>query len=176
MSRAPTQSNTVYNPAFAELNPGEIYTSQVPLQLSIMLLAKQWADCRSKDPNTKVGAAVYDSESGGIFLGYNGFPSGFPDLKAVWDNRDATKAHNKYEYVVHAEVNAIRKAAQLMGNLGGCVLYVTHFPCHRCMKDAIIPSGLRRVIYADSYPHDDYSVILAQGCGVDMRQLQEQVC
>ena len=48
----------------------------------------------------------------------------------------------------HAEVNAIRKAGQVLGthNLEGCTLYATGHPCPMCLS-AIIWSNITKVYY-----------------------------
>lgn len=138
-----------------------VYTSRSPIDVSCMALAVLWAELRSKDPRTKVGACVYHPKSGGLFLGYNGFPVGISDLKSVWDQRDQTRVMSKYTVVVHAEVNAIRKALTVFSDLTECLLYVTHYPCHRCMKDSIIPSGLKTVVYMNHLPADPATEDLA---------------
>lgn len=149
-----------------ETVPEEVYKSAADLDKAILYLCSIWAGMRSKDPRTKVGACVYDPQSGSMAFGYNGFPKGVPDLKAVWDVRDN---EHKYAYVVHAEVNAIAKARMVPSlNLQECILYVTHFPCHHCMKDAIIPSGLRTVKYCYDYPDDPLSKKLATYAGVQL--------
>jgi len=125
----------------------DVYTSAAPIDVSCLLITTLWAQMRSKDPRTKVGAGIYDPVSGAIYLGYNGLPAGVPDLKSIWDNRDAYAPGNKYLYAIHAEANAIRKAAQAIGDLAHCILYVTHYPCHSCMKDFIIPFGIKHVVY-----------------------------
>ncbi len=53
----------------------------------------------------------------------------------------------------HAEINALREAAQKLGNyrLDGCDLYVTLEPCAMC-AGAIFNSRIRRVIYAAPEP------------------------
>mgnify|MGYP003496436163 FL=1 len=51
----------------------------------------------------------------------------------------------KYPYVVHAELNAILNS---IGDLKGCTIYVSLFPCHECVK-AIIQSGIKEIIYED---------------------------
>lgn len=126
-----------------------IRKSAVDLNAAIMLMAETWARCRSKDPNTKVGACVYDPDSGTMFFGYNGFARGVTDSATRWQ-RPA-----KYEYVIHAEDNAITKAYQGRGQLDGCVLYVTHKPCHKCMSK-IIQSGIKCVYY--KIKHDDSKI------------------
>lgn len=128
----------------------DCYVSAAPIDVSCLLVTALWAQIRSKDPRTKVGAGVYDPVSGAIYLGYNGLPPGVPDLKSIWDNRDAYSPGNKYQYAIHAEANAIRKAALALGDLSNCILYVTHYPCHSCMKDFIIPFGIKHVVYMQS--------------------------
>lgn len=147
-----------------------LYTSQLPLDISIMTLARSWALARSKDPHTKVGAVVYDPVTGGMFFGYNGFPSGVLDKKEIWDNRDQNDPFSKYAFVIHAEVNAVRKAMMALGDqTSRCVLYVTHYPCHRCMKDMIIPAGIKDVRYGSAYPPDPVTALLASQCNVTLR-------
>lgn len=145
-----------------------IYSSKAPIDIACIALSTLWAQLRSKDPNTKVGACVYHEKSGALFLGYNGFPTSIPDLKNVWDQRDRTKSPNKYEYSVHAEVAAVRKAFAVFSDLSECVLYVTHFPCRACFKDTIITSGLKHVVYMATYPHDAVSEELARISGIQL--------
>ena len=53
----------------------------------------------------------------------------------------------------HAEVNALRMAAQVLGNyrLEGCTLYVTLEPCAMC-SGAAMHARLSRVVYGASEP------------------------
>jgi dCMP deaminase len=125
----------------------DVYTSKVPMIPALLKMCKLWAQLRSKDPNTKVGAVVYDDKSGAAFYGYNGFNKGMPDYKAIWDNRDPKSPSSKYNHVRHAEANAITKALQCLRDLSGTVLVVTHLPCIACMKDWIVPSGITAVYY-----------------------------
>lgn len=48
----------------------------------------------------------------------------------------------------HAEVNAIRKAGQVLGthDLSGCKLYATGYPCPMCLS-AIIWANIEKVYY-----------------------------
>ena len=155
---------------YSVAEPRAVYTSKAPIDVACMGLALVWAQLRSKDPNSKVAACVYHPKSGALFLGYNGFPAGIPDLKSVWDQRDTTKTPNKYQYVVHAETNAIRKAFAAFNDLSDCILYITHFPCRHCMKDSILPSGIKHVVYMSTYPPDAVSEELARIAGIELVQ------
>ena len=105
--------------------------------MGVALLAAK----RSKDPNTQVGACIVDANNIILSTGYNGFPYGCSDDDYPWEREgDDTK----YNYVVHAELNAILNARGK--NLKGSRLYVDLFPCNECAK-AIIQSGIAEVVY-----------------------------
>lgn len=140
----------------------KILTSAVPLPTAIMLLTETWAKCRSKDPNTKAGACVYDPESGGMFFGYNGFPKGIQDLEIRW------RRPTKYEWVIHAEENALLKAKILGDGLKRCIMFATHKPCHKKCMPLIIQSGIKTVFYL--HAHDDSKITdeMAKEAGVSL--------
>ena len=77
------------------------------------------ASKRSKDTNTQVGACIVDNNNIILSTGYNGFPFGCSDDDYPWC-RDGVDT--KYNYVVHAELNAILNARG--NNLKGARLYV----------------------------------------------------
>lgn len=137
-----------------------VYMSRASMDQSIFAVIHIWSQLRSKDPNTKVGAAVYEPETGALHLGYNGFNHGVPDEKSVWDNRNAYTPGNKYARIVHAEANAIIKALRAKFNHNDAILYCTHWPCHRCVKDFIIPSGIKIIKYLQDYPPDQETLAL----------------
>jgi dCMP deaminase len=106
-----------------------------------MELAKyvsQW----SKDPSTKVGAVLVNYELHREFVGFNGFARGVEDSEERLNDRET-----KYQFVVHAEVNAILKAGAAAR---GASLYV--WPsfaipniCNECAKVAV-QAGIRELI------------------------------
>ena len=132
----------------------------------------QLAAERSKDPSTQVGACIVDGEKRILSTGYNGFPHGCSDDEFPW-NRDESKGDTKYQYVVHAELNAILNASGK--SLAGSTLYVGLFPCNECAK-AIIQSGVSEVIYlSDKYkntPGTMASRKMLNAAGVKLRQLK----
>lgn len=91
----------------------------------------------SLDPSTKVGAVIVDDKKRIISIGFNGFPRGIAD-----DDRLNDKAE-KYEHIIHAEINALTFAQR---DLTGCTLYVWPLPpCARCATQ-IIQNGISRVV------------------------------
>ena len=75
--------------------------------------------------------------------GYNGTPSGFPNVCE-------TPEGITYPYVLHAEANAITKVAKSNNSSQGATLYVTASPCLECAK-LIIQAGIVRVVYSAEY-------------------------
>ena len=75
--------------------------------------------------------------------GYNGTPSGFPNI--CEDENNVT-----FPYVLHAEANAITKIARSGNNSDGATLYVTDSPCIECAK-LIVQAGIKRVVYSNKY-------------------------
>lgn len=104
------------------------------------------ASMRSKDPNTQVGCCIVDDDNRILSLGYNGFPIGCSDDDFPWDREGKSSYYTKYNYVCHAEMNAILSFKG--GSLKGARLYVVQFPCNECTK-AIIQSGIKSIVYFD---------------------------
>lgn len=136
--------------------------------MGVALLAAQ----RSKDPSTQVGACIIDSDRRILSTGYNGFPKGCSDDEFPW-NRDESLGETKYQYVVHAELNAILNASGK--KLAGATVYVGLFPCNECTK-AIIQSGISEVVYlSDKYHHTasmEASRKMLDAAGVKYRQIK----
>ena len=136
--------------------------------MGVAILASQ----RSKDPSTQVGACIIDKDNRILSTGYNGFPQGCSDDEFPW-NRDESLGDTKYQYVVHAELNAILNASGK--SLSGATVYVCLFPCHECAK-AIIQSGIKEVIFLSDKYHDTPSMSASRkmlnAAGVKYRQLK----
>ena len=94
--------------------------------------------------------------------GFNGTPSGFENV--CEDENDSTKP-----YVLHAEANAITKVARSSNSSDGATLYVTTSPCIECSK-LIIQSGIKRVVYNESYRMHD-GIDLLKRAGVECVQI-----
>lgn len=118
---------------------------QLLLDKRYMRMALIWSE-NSYCKRRQVGAILVKDKMI-ISDGYNGTPSGFENI--CEDENNVTKP-----YVLHAEANAITKVARSNNSSEGATLYVTSSPCIECAK-LIIQSGIRRVVYANSYRLSD---------------------
>ena len=136
--------------------------------MGVALLAAE----RSKDPSTQVGACIIDNDKRILSTGYNGFPHGCSDDEFPW-NRDESVGETKYNFVVHAELNAILNAGGK--SLVGSRIFVSLFPCHECAK-AIIQAGVKEVVYlSDKYNgtvSDNASKRMLNAAGVKLTKMK----
>lgn len=95
----------------------------------------------SCDKSTKVGCIVVGPDKEIRAQGYNGFPRGVNDEDEKWHERPA-----KYDYVIHAEANAVANAARTGASLKGCTAYVTAPPCCNC-AGLLINAGISKVVW-----------------------------
>lgn len=107
-------------------------------------MAQIWSE-NSYCQRRKVGALIV-RDNMIISDGFNGTPSGFPN---VCEENNVT-----FPYVLHAEANAITKVARSSNSSEGATLYVTASPCMECSK-LIIQSGIKRVVFSDLYRIQD---------------------
>ena len=90
---------------------------------------------------SKVGAVLV-KDGNVISFGYNGTPAGMDNS---CEENNVTK-----DEVIHAEMNAILKAAKSGNAVDGSTLYLSLSPCKICCK-LIIQSGIKRVVYLEEY-------------------------
>lgn len=110
---------------------------------------------------SKVGAVLV-KEGNIIAFGYNGTPSGMDNC---CEKEDVTLPH-----VIHAEVNAILKAAKTGAAVEGSTLYLTLSPCLDCSK-LILQAGVKRVVYLETYRHLDGPNFLKQFIEVEKYEI-----
>jgi dCMP deaminase len=94
----------------------------------------------------KVGAVLV-KDNNIISYGYNGTPSGFDNNCEYTDSNSNLVTKRE---VIHAEINAISKAAKLGISTNQATLYCSVAPCIECAK-LIMQSGITKVIYKDDY-------------------------
>lgn len=95
----------------------------------------------SKDPSTQVASILLAPDSLQVLsLGYNGMPRGINETVAErWERP------RKYQFVEHAERNALYNACRRGTPLEGCICVVTMFPCTDCAR-ALIQSGVKTLV------------------------------
>ncbi len=99
--------------------------------------------CISDDRSTKVGVLIYGADAISIEHA-NQFPQG------VDQSEERHQRPTKYQYIEHAERNAIYLAARCGLALRGTTIYIASFtpgfpPCCDCAR-AIIQSGITRIV------------------------------
>lgn len=115
-------------------------------------MAKIWSE-NSYCTRRKVGAILV-KDNMIISDGYNGTPSGFPN---ICEDSDGVTL----PYVLHAEANAITKVARSNNSSDGSTLYVSTSPCMECSK-LIIQAGIKRVVFSEMYRICDGLELLRQ--------------
>lgn len=121
-----------------------IYDSQTRWDHFFIEMAQLMAT-KSKDPSTKVGCVLVGSDNQVLSVGYNGFPRfvlGDDDPQGErWERP------TKYEYVEHAERNAIYNAARSGIATDQAIAYMNWepTPCAECTR-ALIQAGIIEII------------------------------
>ena len=111
---------------------------------------------RSRDPSCGVGACIVNKKNRIVGVGYNGFPNGCPE-DALPQAKEGGFLDTKYAYTCHAELNAILNSH---GDLDGCRMYLSLFPCNECAK-AIIQAGICEVVYLSDYNTPEIDIFVA---------------
>lgn len=100
---------------------------------------------KSKDNSTQVGAVIVSPNHEILSTGFNGFPRGIDEL-----DDERWERPQKYDWVEHAERNAIYNAARNGVQTNGATLYLNWrpIPCINCAK-AIIQAGIKEIVGPD---------------------------
>ena len=140
---------------------------KLELDKRYLRMARIWAE-NSYCERLKVGALIVKDKMI-ISDGYNGTPSGFPN---VCESAEGVT----FPYVLHAEANALTKVARSSNSSEGATLYVTASPCLECAK-LIIQSGIVRVVFSEHYRLTDGLELLKRAdIQVDYIPLDEPSC
>ena len=113
------------------------------------------AAMRSTCDRARVGAIIVKDRRI-LTTGYNGSPAGLQHC----DEIGHLIINGHCVRTLHAEQTAIIQAALHGVGVAGGTIYVTHQPCLTCAK-MIINAGLRRVVYAGTYPDENAVEFLA---------------
>lgn len=137
-------------------------SKQEALDRRYLAMARIWAT-NSYCVRRQVGALLVKGKHGIISDGYNGTPSGFPNVCEM-------PSGDTYPYVLHAEANAITKVAKSNNSSEGATLYVTASPCLECAK-LIIQAGIVRVVYGELYRCSD-GIDLLQRANIETQYIE----
>jgi dCMP deaminase len=91
------------------------------------------------DPSTQNGAVIVNADGWIVGEGANHFPKGVVESYKRWERP------LKYQFVEHAERNAIFNAAKDGRRLAGAVMYCPWYACADCSR-AIIQAGISQVV------------------------------
>lgn len=131
------------------------------LDIRYLRMARIWAE-NSYCTRRQVGALIVKDKMI-ISDGYNGTPSGFPNICEGEDGLTIP-------CVLHAEANAITKIARSGNNSDGATLYVTDAPCIECAK-LIIQAGIKRVLFSRAYRLTD-GIDLLKKANIEVQQIE----
>lgn len=135
---------------------------QKALDMRYLRMARIWSE-NSYCARRQVGAILVKDKMI-ISDGYNGTPSGFPN---VCESDEGVT----FPWVLHAEANAITKVARSNNSSEGSTLYVSTSPCMECSK-LIIQAGIKRVVFSELYRiTDGLDLLRKAGVTVDYMPL-----
>lgn len=122
----------------------------------------------SDDKKRQVASLIVNETNDIISFGSNSLPDG------VLHKPKRCERPDKYVWLLHAERNAIYKAARLGISLKGAKMYCTYFPCVDCAR-AIIQAGIVKLYtekpdlnhptWGDSWIN---AMIMFKECGVEI--------
>lgn len=99
---------------------------------------------KSIDPSTKHGCVVTDEDNTVLSIGFNSGPRNCDESKIELSRPE------KYDWIIHAEANAIINASRSGTSLYNSIFYITGKPCVECLKK-IINCGAKKIIYGPIY-------------------------
>lgn len=129
---------------------------------------------KSKDPNTKIGCIIIGEGHEIKTTGYNSFPRGLNDNVPA-----RSKRPEKYNWIIHAEQNAICNASRNGVSLLNSIMYLHGLPCMSCAC-SIVQAGIKEIVYKGSEVSTSKKYIkevkksqtLLKECGVKIRNVE----
>jgi dCMP deaminase len=139
-----------------------------PSKIETYMMMAEAASQRSHDSETKVGSVLIKESTGAILAtGCNGFVRGADD-----DSLPSTRP-DKYDYIVHSEMNLIANCARHGISMENCFVVCTMTPCKVCMR-LLWQSGVTRVVAKTRYR--DFDDILAmRDLKIDIRNEDQYI-
>lgn len=128
------------------------------------------ANALSTCEKVKVGAAIVDPTTGETVFGVNhgiGYTCTNSGCLRKKLYGEASKDHRLPSdcAAIHAEIDAITKAARRGINTYDCVLWVTRYPCEACAR-AIVNAGIKHILYGRKEPISKMTEDILRDCEV----------
>lgn len=145
-----------------------IYSDKIEYNHHYLMNVAKIQSVYSEDPHTQVGAVIYAKNSkriGELGLGYN---SELKNCDYLFD----WFSNEKYDYIAHAELNAIIDAIKKHLNLDGSTIYITLSPCKNCIK-MLIQFGIKRIFFLKKYHDFDEVQNIAKCCNIELIDLSQ---
>jgi dCMP deaminase len=121
--------------------------AQIKLYMDIAYRVAQESYCG----RGQVGACIVTPRNG-IYIGYNGMPSRFPNVCEIdWPDDEPTTD----PLVIHAEQNCLLKMLREGVSPDGAIVYQTLSPCIECTK-WLYSAGIKTVVYGEKYRSIDH--------------------
>jgi len=123
-------------------------TKRVSWNHIFLIEAHLWSK-RSHDPQTQCGCVLVSPDHTVLSTGYNGFIRDIDD-KALPNLRPATQDQliSKYDFMIHAEHNAILNCARQGRSTVASTAYITGPPCNWCLQ-YMWQAGITKIVYSD---------------------------
>jgi len=107
-----------------------------------------WSKCVSKH-----AWAVIVKDNRILSTGYNWTPAWYINCDDYWKWQKEIKHHDwSYKYEIHAEMNALVRAARKWIMIEWGTLYSTYQPCFDCTR-AILAAGIKKIVFKEKYKH-----------------------
>ena len=108
----------------------------------------------SHDSQTKVGALLIHGKTGAVLSsGFNGFIRGTCD-----DELPATRP-DKYQYIIHAEMNMLLNSCRHGIATEGCYVVCTLSPCKTCLR-SLFQAGITTIYFETKYRDFEQQIIM----------------
>jgi len=130
-----------------EVDPHIFSSEYVPVErlswCDYFILQAFLVSLRSIDSQTKCGCVIV-SNNRIVATGYNSF------IRDVDDTKLVNVRPNKYDFMIHAEANALLFAAQKGVSCDGASIYITAQPCLHCLQ-MLYQAGISQIYYPEGF-------------------------
>lgn len=147
----------------------KIHINERPDWQEYFMGVAEWTAMRSTCNRLSVGAVIV-KDGRLVAAGYNGSSTG--EVHCL--DHDCYMENGHCLRTVHAEMNAIVNCAKQGVEIDGAELYVTHYPCVRCMP-LVVQSGIRKIYYINDYKNHEFAQHVADAANVEIIKMNSSL-